>query len=92
MPHLIAAVYVQNPATHEELVLLPGESPAPEIAALVTNPDAWDVHLDASGQPAAELAEPLADADPAVQDDRSATSGGSGTKKAGQRLPRPTTS
>ncbi|MFF4802339.1 hypothetical protein ACFY1U_28705 [Streptomyces sp. NPDC001351] len=39
---LKAAVYVKDPATHEDLVLLPGESPPPEIAALVTNPDAWE--------------------------------------------------
>lgn len=38
---LKAAVYVKDPATHEDLILLPGDSPAPEIAALVTNLDAW---------------------------------------------------
>jgi hypothetical protein len=46
MPHLIAAVYVQDPATRECLILLPGESPDPGIAALITNPDAWDVPPD----------------------------------------------
>ncbi|MFJ8940003.1 hypothetical protein ACIRL0_30525 [Streptomyces sp. NPDC102365] len=46
MPHLIAAVYVQDPTTREELILLPGECPDPEVAALVTNPDAWDVAPD----------------------------------------------
>jgi hypothetical protein len=46
MPHLIAAVYVQDPSTREELILLPGECPDPEIAALVTNPEAWDVPPD----------------------------------------------
>ncbi len=39
---LKAAVYVKDPTTYEELILLPGDSPEPEIAALVTNPDAWD--------------------------------------------------
>ncbi|MFJ9358839.1 hypothetical protein [Streptomyces mirabilis] len=42
MPRLVAAVYVQDPSTREELILLPGECPEPEVAALVTNPDAWD--------------------------------------------------
>ncbi|GAA1919677.1 hypothetical protein [Streptantibioticus ferralitis] len=41
--HLIAAVYVQDPETREELVLLPGECPPAEIAVLITNPAAWDV-------------------------------------------------
>jgi hypothetical protein len=39
---LKAAVYVKDPTSYEELILLPGDSPEPEIAALVTNPDAWD--------------------------------------------------
>ncbi|UXX94150.1 hypothetical protein N7U49_22450 [Streptomyces sp. AD2-2] len=39
---LKAAVYVKDPTTYEELILLPGDSPEPEIAVLVTNPDAWD--------------------------------------------------
>ncbi|MFE7121399.1 hypothetical protein ACFU99_38805 [Streptomyces sp. NPDC057654] len=42
MPRLAAAVYVQHPATREVLILLPGEKPEPEIAALVTNPKAWE--------------------------------------------------
>ncbi|MER6127313.1 hypothetical protein ABT173_32965 [Streptomyces sp. NPDC001795] len=48
---LIAAVYVKDPTTHEDLILLPGESPAPEIAALVTNPDAWDVPSQDDAEP-----------------------------------------
>ncbi|NUT50721.1 MAG: hypothetical protein HOV94_25945 [Saccharothrix sp.] len=39
---LKAAVSVHDPTTREELILLPGESPAPEVAELITNPDAWD--------------------------------------------------
>ncbi|MBZ9641443.1 hypothetical protein [Streptomyces sp. PSKA30] len=39
---LKAAVYVQDPTTREELVLLPGECPDPEVAVLITNPDAWE--------------------------------------------------
>ncbi|MDI3406271.1 hypothetical protein [Streptomyces cavernicola] len=45
---LKAAVYVQDPATREELILLPGECPEPEIVALITHPDAWDVPPEAS--------------------------------------------
>ncbi|GGP99696.1 hypothetical protein [Streptomyces mutabilis] len=39
---LKAAVYVQDPTTREELILLPGNCPDPEVAVLITNPDAWD--------------------------------------------------
>ncbi|OKJ55930.1 hypothetical protein [Streptomyces sp. CB02115] len=39
---LKAAVYVQDPSTREELILLPGECPEPEVAVLITNPDAWE--------------------------------------------------
>ncbi|MGW3101340.1 hypothetical protein [Streptomyces sp. NPDC001100] len=39
---LKAAVYVKDPTTYEELILLPGDNPEPELADLVTNPDAWD--------------------------------------------------
>ncbi|MGQ4490868.1 hypothetical protein ACN6LM_001756 [Streptomyces sp. SAS_281] len=38
---LKAAVYVRDPSTREELILLPGECPEPEVAVLITNPDAW---------------------------------------------------
>lgn len=38
---LKAAVYVQDPSTREEVILLPGECPDPEVAVLITNPDAW---------------------------------------------------
>jgi hypothetical protein len=40
---LKAAVYVQDPTTREELILEPGECPEPELAVLITNPDAWEV-------------------------------------------------
>ncbi|MFJ2349613.1 hypothetical protein [Streptomyces antimycoticus] len=36
-------MYVQDPATREELILLPGEEPEPRLAALMTHPDAWEV-------------------------------------------------
>ncbi|WP_369392762.1 hypothetical protein AB5J72_38200 [Streptomyces sp. CG1] len=36
---------MKDPATHEDLIQLPGQSPAPEIADLVANSDAWDAPL-----------------------------------------------
>jgi hypothetical protein len=49
---LKAAVYVQDPTTREELILLPGESPDPKVAELITNPDAWaDVPEESEPEP-----------------------------------------
>ncbi|MFB7500388.1 hypothetical protein ACFC09_37905 [Streptomyces sp. NPDC056161] len=59
VPRLIAAVYVRHPQTREEMVLLPGQRPDPQIAALITNPDAWDVAPGAEGPEAAEAEEPV---------------------------------
>ncbi|MFF7613539.1 hypothetical protein [Streptomyces lavendulae] len=42
MARLSAAVHVQHPTTREWVVLDPGEEPAPELAAEITNPDAWE--------------------------------------------------
>ncbi|MFG2402548.1 hypothetical protein [Streptomyces lydicus] len=39
---LAAAVHVQHPATREWFVLEPGDEPDEELAAEITNPDAWD--------------------------------------------------
>lgn len=39
---LAAAVHIQHPATREPLMLQPGEEPEPEVAELMTNPDAWE--------------------------------------------------
>ncbi|MFE9559111.1 hypothetical protein ACFYOD_37400 [Streptomyces sp. NPDC006703] len=41
MARLAAAVHVQHPTTREWIVLEPGDEPAPELAAQITNPDAW---------------------------------------------------
>lgn len=41
MAQLIKAVFVRDPERHRTVVLHPGEEPAPHLAALVTNPDAW---------------------------------------------------
>jgi hypothetical protein len=38
-------VYVQDPSTQEELILLPGECPDLEVAVLISNADAWSEPL-----------------------------------------------
>lgn len=43
MPRLIAAVYVQDSVSHEELILLLGEEPPSDLSRLTTTPEAWDV-------------------------------------------------
>ncbi|MFE6333943.1 hypothetical protein ACFVOK_12085 [Streptomyces sp. NPDC057798] len=48
---LKAAVYVQDPTTREELILLPGDYPEPGVAALITNPDAWEEPPDDCDEP-----------------------------------------
>ena len=86
---LKAAVYVQDPTTREELILLPGESPDPEIAALVPNPDAWEVapQDDAEPEPIA-VGEPDPTAGSAEPDPGQGEAGGGGTKKAASRRTR----
>ncbi|MGW3121380.1 hypothetical protein ACWDBW_30225 [Streptomyces sp. NPDC001107] len=88
---LIAAVYVKDPATHEDLILLPGESPAPEIAALVTNPDAWDAPPcddDAEPEPIA-VGEPDPTGEvPEPEPEQHEAGGATGAKKAPSRRPR----
>ncbi|MEW2267810.1 hypothetical protein [Streptomyces sp. NPDC047868] len=41
MALLKRTVFVRDPAKHRDVILRAGEEPAPEYAALVTNPDAW---------------------------------------------------
>ncbi|MEU1869251.1 hypothetical protein [Streptomyces sp. NPDC019793] len=86
---LIAAVYVKDPTTHEDLILLPGESPAPEIAVLVTNPDAWDGPLQDDAETEAITAgEPDPTAGAAEPDSVRGESGGGGAKKSPSRRTR----
>lgn len=90
MSRLIAAVYLRDPDTHEELVLLPGENPPQEIAALITNPDAWGVPPGSAGAETASESvlageTDASGAEPAVQ------SGEGGSKKAPQRRSRSST-
>lgn len=42
MPKLVKAVHVRDPDRNRTVLLLPGEEPEPRLAALITNPDAWE--------------------------------------------------
>ena len=42
MAKLVKAVFVKDPDRHRTVLLQPGEEPQPRLAALVTNPDAWE--------------------------------------------------
>lgn len=42
MAKLVANVHVKDPRTHQMVQLEAGSEPEPELAALVTNPDAWE--------------------------------------------------
>ncbi|MGW3031201.1 hypothetical protein ACWDCB_08185 [Streptomyces sp. NPDC001178] len=82
-----AAVYVNDPATHEDLILLPGESPSPEIVALVTNPAAWDAPQDDDSEPesiAAGEPDPIGDVPESQREQHEAA----GEKKAPSRRAR----
>ncbi|MGW3434915.1 hypothetical protein ACWDHW_44490 [Streptomyces melanosporofaciens] len=48
---LKATVYVQDPTTREDVILLPGDCPDPEVAVLITNPDAWEGPPDDCDEP-----------------------------------------
>ncbi|MEW2046610.1 hypothetical protein [Streptomyces sp. NPDC005476] len=39
---LAAAVHVQHPKSREWIVLEPGDEPDEDVAAEITNPDAWE--------------------------------------------------
>ncbi|MFJ9420691.1 hypothetical protein [Streptomyces sp. NPDC101249] len=42
MATLARTVYVRDPQRRRDIILRRGEEPAPEYAALVTNPDCWE--------------------------------------------------
>lgn len=86
---LVAAVYVQDPRTREDVVLLPGESPAPEIAGLVTNPHAWDTPPSDGTGPGGEPA-PAGAPERAVTGQESEESAGGPVKKSPPRRARQT--
>ncbi|NUK32302.1 hypothetical protein HRW12_00625 [Streptomyces lunaelactis] len=86
VPRLIAAVYVQDPTTREELILLPGECPDPEIAALVTNPDAWSLPPEDCEPELVAVGEPDPTAGKGVQESEQEEAGaGGGAKKPSPR-------
>ncbi|MFF9478093.1 hypothetical protein [Streptomyces sp. NPDC014733] len=72
---LKAAVYVQDPATREVVVLVPGARPAPELAALITNPHAWEEPPEDAGAVPIAVGEP----DPAGPPQPGAGGGRKGT-------------
>ncbi|MER8002122.1 hypothetical protein [Streptomyces sp. NPDC095613] len=86
MRKLVAAVYVQDPSTREELILRPGDSPTPDLAALVINPAAWDASPTAAEPSAAD--EPASTTRLTPQSEMTET----GAKKTPQRRPRSTSS
>jgi hypothetical protein len=42
MAILAKTVFVRDPERHRDVMLAAGEEPEPRLAALVTNPDAWE--------------------------------------------------
>ncbi|MEU6016975.1 hypothetical protein ABZ826_23870 [Streptomyces sp. NPDC047515] len=42
MAKLARAVFVRDPDKHQDILLRAGETPAPQYAALVTNPACWE--------------------------------------------------
>lgn len=82
---LKAAVYVQDPTTREELILLPGDCPDPEVAALITNPDAWEVPPDDCDEPDEAVAVEKAEPSESKDDGQEETAGAGGAKKPASR-------
>ncbi len=85
---LKAAVYVQDATTREELVLLPGDCPAPEVAVLITNPDAWEVPPDDCDEPDEAVTVEKAEPSESKADDQEETAGAGGPKKPQTRRSR----
>jgi hypothetical protein len=62
MARLAMDTFVKDPQTRLMVHLKAGEEPAPEYAALVTNPDAWeDGKLPAAAKKTATAPEPSSD-------------------------------
>lgn len=57
---LTASVYVTDPDTSQTVILDAGSTPEPRLAALVTNPDAWEDGKPpaAAAKDTSEVAEP----------------------------------
>jgi len=64
MAKLVKATFVRDPDSHRTVLLLPGEGPEPRLAALVTNPDAWENgQLPEANQPDGDTGKQDADSD-----------------------------
>lgn len=62
MAKLIRTTWVRDPAKHRDILLRAGEEPAPQYAALVTNPACWeDGKLPAPAKAAEEQTESATD-------------------------------
>ncbi|MFH9236039.1 hypothetical protein [Streptomyces globisporus] len=66
MATLRTAVFVKDPDRHAMVLLRPGEEPDPRLAALITNPDAWE---DGKLPAAATTGDDRGDASGAASDD-----------------------
>lgn len=82
---LKAAVYVQDPSTREELILLPGECPEPEVAVLITNPDAWAEPPGDGEEADAPVSVEKEELSGSKDDGQEETAGAGGAKKSPQR-------
>ncbi|MGI5262371.1 hypothetical protein [Streptomyces angustmyceticus] len=85
---LKAAVYVQDPTTREELVLLPGDCPEPEVAVLIPNPDAWEVPPGECGPEPIAVGEPAPSGSVSAADPEADEADGTGLKKQSPRRSR----
>lgn len=82
---LKAAVYVQDPTTRKELILLPGDCPAPEVAVLIRNPGAWEEPPEECDKPDEAVAVEKAEPSESKDDGQEETTGAGGVKKAASR-------
>ncbi|MEW2068629.1 hypothetical protein [Streptomyces sp. NPDC007346] len=91
MATLRKAVFVKDPDRHAMVLLRPGEEPEPRLAALITNPDAWeDGKLptaastgDDQGDASGETSDDTGTADP--KSDGNPNKGSEGTKPAARK-------
>lgn len=82
---LKAAVYVQDPTTREELILLPGDCPDPEVTVLITNSDAWEVPPEYCDEPDEAVAVEKAEPSGSKDDSQEESAGVGGAKKSPSR-------
>ncbi|MFD8516593.1 hypothetical protein ACFV27_37315 [Streptomyces antimycoticus] len=84
MAILAKTVFVRDPDRHRDVMLAAGEEPEPRLAALVTNPEAWeDGKLPAAAKKAATEERTEPSAEPGKDDDEGTKP--AATKKAAAR-------